>query len=120
MKIIIKDTLISVATDGIVQYLKSKSVSLVTDVRYSNERDPQGQLTSFKNRDCYTFALAPLSPILQRNVSIYGRQCRLFQDGEFQKDCKILWSPRSSSGISCVTHIMQKTISMAGENGPRA
>ena len=43
-KIIIKDTPISVATDEIVQYLKSKSVSLVTDVRYrySNERDPQG------------------------------------------------------------------------------
>ena len=86
--IIIKDIPIVVATDEIIQYLKSKSVSLVTDIRYSNERDPQVQLTSFKNGDRYTFATGPISPILQRNVSIYGRQCRIFHDGQFQRDCK--------------------------------
>ena len=45
-----KDIPLSVASAEIEQYLiKDKKVNLVTAVKFTHERDPYGQLTSFKN-----------------------------------------------------------------------
>ena len=56
-KIPIKDILLSIASQEIEQYLKDKNVGLVTDVKFAHERDPNGQLTSFKNGDRYIYAI---------------------------------------------------------------
>ena len=93
-KITIKDIPLSIASQEIEQYLKDKNVGLITDVKFANERDPNGQLTSFKNGDRYIYAKGMIGnkyrtgPILTRNVFICGRKCRIFHEGQFVKECR--------------------------------
>ena len=76
-KITMKDIPLSIASAEIEQYLKDKKVNLVTDVKFTDERDPNGQLTSFKNGYRYIYAKGPIEPLLTQNVFICGRLDRV-------------------------------------------
>ena len=101
-KITIKDIPLSIASQEIEQYLKDKNVGLVTDVKFAHERDPNGQLTSFKNGDRYIYAKGMIDPILTRNVFICGRKCRIFHEGQFVKECRACGRRNHGTGdVSC-------------------
>ena len=101
-KITIRDIPPSVASQEIEQYLKDKNVGLVTDVKFAHERDPNGQLTSFKNGDRYIYAKGMIDPILTRNVFICGRKCRIFHEGQFVKECRACGRRNHGTGdVSC-------------------
>ncbi len=87
-KVTIKDLPLSVSNTGIVKLLEMKNVKLVTPIRESRERDPDGKLTNFKNGDRYVYCEGPIHPPLARAAHIAGLQCRIFHNGQFDNKCK--------------------------------
>ena len=101
-KITMKDISLSFASVEIEQYFKDEKVNIVTDVKFTHERDPNGQLTSFKNGDRYIYAKGPIEPLLTRNVFICGRKCRIFHEGQFLKECRACGKRNHNTGdTSC-------------------
>lgn len=77
-KIIIKDLPLSLDNSEILKYLKTfEHVKYTTDLRYSRERNEQGELTSFRNGDRYLYAVSPVLPILPNIAFIAGMKCRI-------------------------------------------
>ena len=71
-KITIKDIPLSVDNALIEDYLQGNypELDLVTDVRYSKERNEDGELTDYRNGDRHIYAKAPVLPILPEKVKI--------------------------------------------------
>ena len=65
-----------------------KQVVLTSQMRDAHERNDQGELTHFKNGDRFVYATHPISPPIERQVKIAGRQCRVFHNGQ-NNFCKI-------------------------------
>ena len=97
-KITVKDIPMSLAQSEVENYLRAKGVTLV---RFSNKRDPEGNLTSFKNGDIYVYAVDPIEPILPRMATIGGLRGRLFHNGQFIKKCKLCGGPAHAPGDKC-------------------
>ncbi len=97
-KIVVKDIPLSLSNKLIQDYLTGAGAKLTTDIRYANERDPNGKLTNFKNGDRFVYAVAPVNPILQRHVSIANRKCRIFHNSQFSKGCRVCDSQGHKTG----------------------
>ena len=101
-KITMKDIPLYIASAVIEKYLKDKKMNLVTDVKFTHERDPNGQLMSFKNGYRYINAKGPIEPLLTRNVFICGRKCRIFHEGQFLKEYRVCGKRNHNTGdTSC-------------------
>ena len=71
-KLTIKNLPLFVSNNEIVKMLTDNNVVLASPVRYGLIRDESGQLTTFKNGDCYVY-VEPFNPPLpkQQNVGIF-------------------------------------------------
>ncbi len=87
-KIIIKDLPLSVDNSEIYKYLQSfDHLTLTTGVKYSHERNEDGELTSWRNGDRYIYAVAPIFPVLPNTAKIVGMKVRLYHMNQ-KKVCK--------------------------------
>ena len=70
-----------------------------------HERNDQGELTHFKNGDRFVYATHPISPPIERQVKIAGRQCRVFHNGQnnFCKICGLQGHRQGDSVCNAVT-----------------
>ena len=64
-KLTIKGLPISVSNDEVVNLLKSKGITLATQVKFANIRDDNGSLTSYRNGARFVYC-QPFSPSLPR------------------------------------------------------
>lgn len=78
-KIIVKDIPLSVDNTVIDDYLKDqKHVKFTSNLRYSKERNHDGELTNFRNGDRYIYAESPVFPPLPSVTNIGGHKCRIY------------------------------------------
>ena len=88
-KIIIKDLPLSLDNTEIDTFLKGyKQVALTTGVKYSRERNDNGELTSFRNGDRYIYAISPVFPVLPTVVQIAGHKSRVYHVSQ-KNVCKV-------------------------------
>ena len=105
-KIIIKDLPLSMDNAEIGDFFKQmKHVVLTSQIRDAHERNDQGELTHFKNGDRFVYATHPISPPIERQVKIAGRQCRVFHNGQnnFCKICGLQGHRQGDSVCNAVT-----------------
>ncbi len=87
-KIIVKDLPLSVDNMEIYRYLESfQHLTLTTGVKYSHERNEDGELTSWRNGDRYIYAVAPIFPVLPTMARIAGMRVRIYHVNQ-KKVCK--------------------------------
>lgn len=90
-KILIKDLPLSLANEEIMSYLKDhENIEITSIMRYSCERDDNGDLTHFKNGDRFVYAVWPVTPALPPDATIIGRKCRIHHPSQNNlcKACK--------------------------------
>ena len=86
-KLTIKGLPISVSNDEVVNLLKSKGITLATQVKFANIRDDNGSLTSYRNGDRFVYC-QPFSPSIPRQQKICGFYCTVLHHGKDGFACK--------------------------------
>ncbi len=88
-KVIIKDLPLSLDNEEISKYLSQyEQLKLTSSIRYSRERNEDGELTSFRNGDRYVYAESPILPILPSVTAIANLKCRIYHPAQ-KMTCKI-------------------------------
>ena len=88
-KITVRDMPLSVDNKLIEDYLVTcPGLQLCSNVRYSKERNENGDLTDYRNGDRYIYAKHPINPILPEKAKIGDFTCRIFHPTQ-RDTCKI-------------------------------
>lgn len=110
-KITVKYLPMSVNNDELTRFLEERDIKLTSEVKYARARDKNGKLTSYKTGDRYCFAVAPIKPLLPRNVKIAGIRCKIFHNGQFLTECKVCGVTGHKAGSSsCEGYNEEKNI----------
>ncbi len=86
-KLTIKGLPLSVSNDEVKHLLESKSIILLSQVKYSYMRDDNGTLTSYKNGDRFVYS-EPFDPPIPRQQKICNFNCLVFHHGKDNMICK--------------------------------
>ena len=88
-KIVIKGLPLRAGNEALRSFLLEKNIDMLSDIKYSYNKNDLGTTTNFKNGDRYVFAAGPIMPLLPRTVDVDGFRCKVFHDSQFQPSCKI-------------------------------
>ena len=85
-KLTIKMVPLQMENDKVKEMLESNGVELLTDIKYTCEKDPNGNITSWKNGDRFVF-VKPFDPPIQRSQTIDNHSVIVIHHGKDNKPC---------------------------------
>ncbi len=85
-KLTIKMVPLQIENDKVKEMLESNGVQLLTDIKYTCEKDPHGNITTWKNGDRFVF-VKPFDPPIQRSQMIDNHPVVVVHHGKDNKPC---------------------------------